>query len=134
MDIESVQKAVISSVTDAEAFEGIPEVTAVNYDTSLLRITISFENIDYPVHVIFDGVRGFRVLDEGDLLEFWNPDVRANGWLWFVEKGGWFELESLRKGFVSGVTGGYREYLVLGQNDCVSVIAYGEPKIETLKP
>ena len=134
MEIESFQSPLTSSLAGAEAFRGIPEVTGITYDLSLLRITLRFENIDYPVHVTFDGIRGFRVLDEGDLLEFWKPDVRANGWLWRVEKGGWFDLESLREGFVSGATGGYKEFLVLGLNECISVIANDVPKIEAPKP
>ena len=134
MDIASIQKPVASSLDEAEMFAGIPEVTDITYDLWLLRITLHFENIDHPVYVVFDKVRGFRVLDEGDLLEFWKPDVGAKGWLWRVEKGGWFALESLREGFVSGSIKDYKEFLVLGQNECVSVIAYDIPKIEAPKP
>ncbi len=134
MNVEALRNPEVSSLADAEAFTGIPEITDVTYDLWLLRITLRFENIDHPVYVIFDGVRGFRVLDEGDLLEFWKPDVRGKGWLCRVDKGGWFDLESLREGFVSGVTGGYKEFLVVGENECVSVIARDNPNIERPKP
>lgn len=41
----------------------------------------------------FEVASGFRVLDEGDLLEFWAAEVRVPGWLWRVTGGGWLDLE-----------------------------------------
>lgn len=129
-----MKKPVTSTLAGSEILSGIPEVTDINYDLTLLRITLAFENAQHPVYVNFDGVRGFRILDEGDLLEFWNPDTRAEGWLWRVSEGGWFDLENLREGFISGVTGDCHEYLILGINECVSVLATDEPKIDASEP
>jgi len=71
-------------------------------------------------------------LDEGNLLEFWDKEVRTSGWLWKVESGGWFELEKLRSGFLAQHLGqSNKEYLVTGINDCVSVLADSEPIIIT---
>ena len=118
----------VESYKQALNYEGSPDVFRVDYDGKL-RILLSFENSKNPIHVVFESLRGYRVLDEGDLLEFWEPDSRADGWLWKVIKGGWLDLESTRSGFVSGLTGIYDEYLILGQNECVSVISNSPPVI-----
>lgn len=122
------------AIEGSGAFSGTPEVTEVHYDLRVLRISLDFAAVHHPVYVSFEGVCGFRVLDEGDLLEFWDAESRASGWLWRIKDGGWFSLESAREGFLSGLNGGYKEYLVVGTNDCVSVIATDEPKIEAPKP
>ncbi len=82
---------------------------------------------DGPRYVEFDGVIGFRVLDEGDLSEFWGPGVRAEGWLWLVTGGGWLDLEASRSGFMHHSDG--KEYLILGANECVSVLSKQGPVI-----
>ncbi|RKR11954.1 hypothetical protein C8C83_3713 [Flavobacterium sp. 90] len=107
-----------------------PEIFNVSYDLWTLKITLSFNDHPSPIYVIFKNVVGFRVLDEGNLLEFWNPDVRVPGWIWKVESGGWFELEKLRNGFVSQHHSiDHNEYLISSINDCVSVISTSEPII-----
>jgi hypothetical protein len=112
----------------ALAYEGYPEIFRVDYHRGELRISLSFADRHHPVYVCFESCRGYRVLDEGDLLNFWNPDTRGQGWLWQVISGGWIDLESTRAGFLSG-TLGYEEYLILGVNDCVSVMANTAPTI-----
>lgn len=133
MSGEQNQLPLAKSVSMAEAFPGLPEITFVSYDLWYLQITLWFDNQKPPIYVRFESVRGFRLLDEGDLLEFWSAD-RPAGWLWEIGKGGWFALENKRSGFLSGKseTNEVREYLVLGINDCLSVLAYDEPEI--LKP
>ena len=133
MDISVIDKSQVKPFQPAQAYDGLPEISDISFDLWFLTITVYFQQIVKPVYIKFDGIRGFRVLDEGDLLEFWNPELRADGWLWIVEKGGWFDLESTRNGFVSGVTGGYSEFLILGENECVSVITEGSPEIYTPK-
>jgi hypothetical protein len=107
-----------------------PEIFNINYDLWTLKITLSFNDHPSPVYLIFKNVVGFRVLDEGNLLEFWDSDVRVPGWIWKIESGGWFELEKLRSGFLlpnHSIT--HNEYLISGINDCVSVISESEPII-----
>ena len=118
----------VESVEARAGISGVGEVVAVNYDLCTLRITLLFEAHALPVYVEFDGVAGFRVLDEGDLNEFWSPEVRAVGWLWKVHGGGWYDLERTRPGFLSG-NRALSEYLVLGQNECVSVLSYEPPNV-----
>ena len=124
-----MEEVKVEPYEEALKYKGLPEVFRVDYDLWELRISLSFENNNEPIYVVFDSSRGYRVLDEVDLLEFWKPESRAEGWLWKVLKGGWFELESTRGGFVSGVTDGYEEYLILGENECVSVISSSPPVI-----
>lgn len=103
-----------------------PEVVAVAFDLWVLRLTLHFPQSVYPTYVEFEEVAGFRVLDEGDLLEFWGPEVKKPGWLWRVTAGGWREPELTRSGFLRTDA---REFLVLGINDCVSVFSGGEPRV-----
>jgi len=107
-----------------------PEIFNINYDLWTLKITLSFNDHPSPVYLIFKNVVGFRVIDEGNLLEFWDERVRVPGWIWKIESGGWFELEKLRNGFLSQHHSiSHNEYLIIGINDCVSVISESEPII-----
>ena len=118
---------------------GIPEVTHVSFDTRRLEVKVLASSANEPVHrasgyCLFDHCLGFRVLDEGDLLEFWALDPRPSGWLWSIQSGGWFDHERQREGFVSSLSAGPRwpsprEFLVVGQEYCVSVLAQREPTI-----
>lgn len=110
----------------------IPEIVNINYDLWILRITLSFEKLKRPIYVNFKNVIGFRVLSEGDLLEFWNPKIKVPGWIWIVENGGWFDLEKKRNGFVEGYHDNKlrKEYLLLGIDECLSIIVTdSEPEI-----
>ncbi len=85
------------------------------------------------VYVDFTDIIGFRVLDNGNLVEFWNDDC-PNGWLWEVSDGGWFDLEKQREGFVTGYVEKdlLTEYLVIGTDDCISILSSSTPKITTV--
>lgn len=109
----------------------IPEIINIYYDLWTLRVTLKFFTSNTLIYVVFRNVVGFRVLNEGNLLEFWNPEIRVSGWIWEIEEGGWFTLEKLRKEFVEGLQENKlrKEYLVLGINDCVSVITCSSPEI-----
>ena len=110
-----------------------PEVISVNYDLWTLRITLLFTDDKNPTYVDFGAIAGFRVLDEGQLLEFWGPDTE-NHWLFTVESKGWLAMEASRETapFITE-DGKLTEYLVAGINECVSIISYGEPTIFTVK-
>lgn len=81
----------------------------------------------WPV-LVFENVRGFRVLDEGDLLEFWDAGFTGDkGWVWRVDVGGWLDAESKRDGFTSKHDDSWTEYLVTTGWECVSVISSHAP-------
>ena len=118
--------------TDSLPFpEEIPKIINIVYDLWTLRVTLKFFTSDTFIYVVFKNVIGFRVLDEGNLLEFWDPEIRVSGWIWEIEEGGWITLEKLRKEFVEDLHENKlrKEYLVLGINDCVSVITFSSPEI-----
>ncbi len=111
--------------------KGKPEVASVNYDLWTLRITLLFTDFKSPTYIDFGVIAGFRVLDEGQLLEFWGPDTESN-WLFIVKNKGWLAMEASRKTapFITE-DGKITEYLIAGINDCVSILSYGQPVITT---
>ena len=79
--------------------------------------------------VRFEQTYGFRVLDELDLTEFWPQCSLAKGWLFEVKAGGWKALEQTRPHFFSGRCEWVKEYLVVGRDECVSVLAKERPSV-----
>lgn len=121
---------VCESVAVGLYLEGIPEITNVSYDLWTVRITLYFPGKISPVYLIFKDLRGFRILDEGNLLEFWTPEARTAGWIWRVITGGWIALEKMRDGYLDGHYENERsEYLVVGLNSCVSIISSSDPEL-----
>ena len=91
---------------------------------SALTFTASAKNSRADVTV--DDVIGFRLLDEGDLLDFWSAGISSKkGWIFEIASGGWLAQESLRGGFVSHHRAGVREFLVVGVDWCLSLLAVG---------
>jgi hypothetical protein len=105
------------------------EVIGVSYDARVLRVTVEFYRSPKRewVYVDFRFPRGFRMLHEGDLLEFWRGE-HTQSFLFEVEKGGWLDLEAQREGFISSRVANPTEYLVCGVTDCVSVLAIERPQ------
>ena len=86
--------------------------------------------IHFNPHVV-----GFRVLDEGDLLEFWTQKEYVGTGIYEVVRGGWKTLEETRSGFLTGFMNiECNEYLITGDNYCVSVIAESHNKPVILSP
>ncbi|UIR54787.1 hypothetical protein LZQ00_10915 [Sphingobacterium sp. SRCM116780] len=113
----------------------VPQIIEINYDLESLIVTVSFYDPDDEIiEVKFTSIVGFRVLDEGNLLEFWNSS-RPAGWIWEIKENGWYDQEKKREGFLLGYMDDFnpKEYLILGQNDCISILCYKEPKIGELK-
>ena len=107
---------------------GVPEIERLEYDLWRLRISVRFQPGDPPVYVTFSEPSAFRVMDERNLNEFWADGARSSSWLWIVLGGGWIDDEEQRSGFIREMTPGV-EYLVLGRNDCVTVIASSPPTV-----
>ena len=124
----------ILEIPASRVSEGYPEITDIHYDLWVLRLTLFFAGAKNPTYVHFEAVEGFRVLDEGQLLEFWG-EGRPGSWLCSIQSGGWLSLEQSRQGAPSlSEPTELQEYLVAGINDCVSVIAYEEPSVVTAAP
>ncbi len=103
------------------------EVVNIDFDIRALVVTVIIDGS--TLDVSFDAPVGFRVLDEGDLLEFWPVCSSPSGWLHEVSEGGWLEQESKRSGFLSEDRAGIKEYFVIGEDYCVNVIAWEAPSV-----
>jgi hypothetical protein len=110
-------------------FSGSHEVTDIQYVDGRLSMNVSALDGSALVTATFIEVAGFRVLDEGDLLEFWNVCGSQEDWIFHIIEGGWFEQEAQRPGFIRRDVKTIREYLVTGADDCVSVLAWEAPKV-----
>ena len=112
---------------------GSSEVTDVTYDIWTLRVTVEIEGHDGVVYFSFDSPIGFRVLDEGDLSDFWaNSDKAPLQCVSEVLSGGWLDLESSRDDFLTD-SSDCREYMIGGVNSCVSVISHDPPDIQVVE-
>lgn len=97
------------------------------YDEEGLYVRVQLQQ-DGLAALFTDSI-GFRLLDEGDLLEFWlDEEYNSDGWVYEVKSGGWLDMESARPGFLSANRKGLKEYLVASENDCVSVLAFNDPR------
>lgn len=114
------------------ASERTTEVASVHLGGGGLTIEMRSEHWDATV--TFPQSYGFRVLDELDLTEFWPQCSLTNGWLYEVFSGGWKDLEKTRDHFYSGRNEWVREYLIVGFNECVSVLTKDGPIISPGKP
>lgn len=106
-----------------------PEIVLINYDLNTLTLEVEPEFDGEPIIVAFELVEGIRVLDEGNLLEFWDSFNLNSGWIFRIVSGGWFSQELNRPGFLSLRESEVMEYIVIGENECVSVLTYSEPKV-----
>jgi hypothetical protein len=103
------------------------QVSSVTFSSSGLSVAVS--SPQWAAKVEFAQTYGFRVLDELDLAEFWSQCSLRNGWFFEVEAKGWKDLELTRAAFQSGRQNWVREYLVVGFNECVSVLTKEDPVV-----
>ncbi|MCC3158226.1 hypothetical protein LJ737_13340 [Hymenobacter sp. 15J16-1T3B] len=112
-----------------------PVVAGIQYSAKSQRLIIEFrsngnEDVDYEI--IFEHTRGFKLLDEGDLLNYWEAlwktKMLPHDALFEIESGGWLDMEDQAGGFSSKFLG-FREFLITGEDDCVLVISNDEPLI-----
>jgi len=114
-------------VEESAAYQA-PELDSLAFDGCDLTLRLEAPDNTF-CQVTFRDVIGFRVLNESDLLEFWNTYSQPHGWLWRVQSGGWFDLERSREQFdVARVHDTAEEYLV-GGDTCVSIITAHPPEI-----
>lgn len=110
---------------------GHVEISFVTYDQWILTIGVRhYGKKDGRVvgmsHVIFEQPEGFRVLDEGCMLQFpWAKLSKSRSYIHVVESGGWLGIEESAGNLHLPATA--KEYVVISDNDCVSVLAYKNP-------
>jgi hypothetical protein len=82
------------------------------------------------LRIQFEGVVGYRVLDERDLPQFWQSaqnDGASNGcMLYEVTSGGWADEHKAQSPIMAeGFYSPLREWIVLSDDWCVSVLSQG---------
>ncbi|MES0328621.1 MAG: hypothetical protein ABUK13_10590 [Gammaproteobacteria bacterium] len=112
-------------------YDYIQEITKIDYDIENLEINL--ETSDLFIKVFIREVRGYRVLPEGDMLEFWSDFSRRNGWIFEIKTGGWKELLNHRASNFPINEEGLYEYLINGASECINILAYEKPIIEIEK-
>jgi hypothetical protein len=110
------------------------DIVSLTYASGVLRLvidTVTLEGQLVSLEVEFDAPRGFRLLDEGDLIRYWETDVFAGGYHVFeITSGGWRSQETQfsRMLTVSDAIGA-REWFVATSNTCVNVLCGEPPRI-----
>lgn len=108
------------------------ELAFVNYDQWILTISLrvydgSRQEVAGVIHVVFENADGFRVLDESLMLQFpWASLSPSQSFVHRVGEGGWLEMGRAAGDMVL-VMEGAQEYVIVTDNECVSVIAYDDP-------
>jgi hypothetical protein len=128
--MEDMLRVCVEAIDTGHLFRSRAYLSDVRYDTEKLIVTVTSQDDGTAAAVTFAEVIGFRVLDEGDLLEFWPACAADNGWLFIICQGGWFDQEIGRPGFLHEKTLGLTEYFIASQNDCISVLAGAAPQVE----
>jgi hypothetical protein len=122
-------KVTALAVPTAIEFASGGEVIRIDYALGTLDIQVQELGSERMVSVRFTDIQGFRVLDEHDLLHYWPTCSTPNGWIYEIGSGGWLSEEIARGSLVSSIPG-VREYLVTGEEDCVSVLTLEAPTVE----
>ncbi len=129
--MEVMLRVCVDVIDTGHLFRSRAYLSDLRYDTEKLVVTVTSPVDGTAAAVTFAEVIGFRVLDEGDLLEFWPACAADHGWLFKIRQGGWFDQELARPGFVHEKASGLTEYFIASQNACISVLAGAVPRVES---
>ena len=107
------------------------EIASVNFDQWILTIAIRLygkkpeQNVEGMVHVIFENPIGFRLLDEGDMLNFpWKDLTKSRSFVHRIDEGGWYDLENKAGNLIHNDK--TQEFVIVTGNECVSVITWAD--------
>ncbi|WP_148715529.1 hypothetical protein [Chitinolyticbacter meiyuanensis] len=118
------------AVETAYKFQSPVDITHIRLEWGELVVTLTSSGDKKVAIARFGDIAGLRLLDEGDLLEFWPACASGNGWLFRVDKNGWFDLEASRPGFMRERGLGLLEYFIASQNSCINVLSCEAPSVE----
>lgn len=118
---------------------GNSDLCEVTLSLMLLRAVVHLgeddNHQDRLLEIVFKYPRGFRYLDEGDLLPYWTSTAFDNSkhLVHEIKRGGWAEQEE-QNGMlnVTAAVGLHREWLIASSNGCLNVISTVEPIIRFL--
>lgn len=103
------------------------EIVYIDFDIETLTVTVLIDGD--KIDISFDSPAGYRVLDEGELLEFWPNCSSFNGWFYEIHNGGWLDQERNRVGFASDAKTNPKEHFIIGCNYCINVLAWEAPSV-----
>jgi hypothetical protein len=114
-------------------------VVGITSEGSSLNVNIDVHAPEKTrIQARFEGLVGYRVLDERDLPQFWhsakNVGALEGCMLYEVTSGGWFEEHKAQSPIMAaGFYPQLREWLLLSEDWCVSVLseACNEPRLTT---
>jgi hypothetical protein len=127
-----IKASPIGNIYNWETESDIVELTYTH--SSRLRVIIDTRKNKFSpifVEVVFPFARGFRYLDEGDLIRYWESDEFKEGYhVYDILNGGWITGEKLDTGLLSVSSSvGQKEWFVVTTNYCMTVVGAGEPLI-----
>jgi len=83
------------------------------------------------MEIFFPDIRGVRVLDEGDLIKFWETEqFKEPHCVYQIQEGGWLSENMSGILSVTASVGDYLEFLVATNDYCASIIASEKPMIK----
>ena len=81
----------------------------------------------------FEELNGFRYLDEGDLLYYWDNENFRFYNLFKILEGGWLNGEVTEKGILTiSKQLDLEEWLIVTTNGCVSALSHEPPKVRVI--
>ncbi len=86
------------------------------------------------LEVYFRRVRGYRYLDEGDLIAYWKTETfRTSHHVYEITDGGWLRGEPLEPGILE-ISHSFemREWFIATTNGCMNVLAAHPPELKEL--
>ena len=110
----------------------ISSITDTKDGLTIIIDTIDEHGRQKNLKVHFSYVRGFRYLDEGDLIYYWESEkFRSPFHVYEIISGGWCNGEVIQPGILSVSEAiKLREWFVTTTNGCVNVISNSPPTVQ----
>src|SRR6478672_2311152 len=123
----------IKPVEGSEIGGNYHDIVELSLGPSGLRIIIAAfvkDDDDEYLEAYFYNPRGFRYLDEGDLLAYWRSGAFAprSHCIFEIASGGWMEQERTQGMLnTTDAVGLFREWFIVTTNGCLNVITNTPP-------
>ena len=119
------------------SFKQESDIIEVFHTESGLRVVVIASIDDFNqtyLEFLFRYSRGYRFLDEGDFIAYWESKMfDSNQHLYEILSGGWSNGEILESGIMSVSSSlGFREWFIVTTNGCMTVLSNDEPFIREL--
>ncbi|AOY68036.1 hypothetical protein LN565_11245 [Xanthomonas euvesicatoria pv. euvesicatoria] len=106
------------------------DVSEIISTSSGLRIVVAAPaGVDRHLEIHFPFVRAFQVMDEGDMLEYWESPLTTGHLLYKVISGGWRDRTAGHFLHVTASLDSMQEWLIVSECLCVSVLSAYVPHL-----